>query len=223
MGDLHLSLSTHKPMDIFGEAWTDHTRKIRENWLLNETDTIVLAGDLSWGMNFEEADADFAFVNALPGTKILLKGNHDYWWQTQKKLAGITEKYPTLHFLHNNAFETESCFVCGTRGWMAEGDGDEDRKILKREEGRLKLSLDCWKKTGSDKPAVVFLHYPPVFGSQTCDGILRLLHEYGVKECYYGHLHGPGAHRAATEGETDGIRLKLIAADRLAFVPYRVA
>lgn len=222
MGDLHLSLSTNKPMDIFGDAWVDHPRKIRENWPLCEDDTIVLAGDLSWGMTFAEADADFAFVDALPGTKILLKGNHDYWWQTQKKLANLTQKYPSLRFLHNNAFETDRCFVCGTRGWMTESESEEDQKILKREEGRLRLSLDVWKKSGSEKPAVVFLHYPPLFGTQACEGLLRVLHEYGVKECYYGHLHGPGAHRGAVEGERDGLRLKLISADRLAFVPFRV-
>ena len=222
IGDLHLSLTTEKPMDIFGEKWQNHLEKIKKNWPLTDGDTVVLAGDLSWGMNTSQSDADFAFVDALPGEKILLKGNHDYWWETQNKLKTVTAQYPSLHFLFNNTYETEECFLCGTRGWIPENTQEQDAKILRREAGRLRLSLEAWKKTGSPKPAAVFLHYPPIFSGQRCEELWQVMKDYGVSSCYYGHLHGAYAHKSAVEGTVDGITLKLISADKLDFVPWKI-
>jgi len=217
MADLHLSFSTEKPMDIFGDRWKDHPQKIAERWPLTDEDTVVLPGDFSWAIDFRELEADMDFLQALPGQKILAKGNHDYWWETLSKMNRFVEgKYPSVRFLHNNAYEVCGVSVCGTRGWTLE-NSDEDEKVLNREVGRLKTSLQQAK----NEP-VVFLHYPPLFGALRCEPILDLLKEFGVKECYYGHLHGPGATSLAVEGEQEGIRFRLIAADKLDFTPLKI-
>ena len=215
MGDLHLSFSTGKPMDVFGDRWKDHPQKIRDRWCLNDGDTIVLAGDFSWAIDFDQLRADMEFLEGLPGHKILLKGNHDYWWDTMTKMNRFAADYPSVSFLHNNSYEIGDVSVCGTRGWTLEPT-NEDEKILAREVGRLRTSL-----SSATKPPVVFLHYPPVFAGLRCEPILSVLKEFGVTECYYGHLHGP-SHTLAVEGEQDGITFRLIAADRLQFTPYPV-
>ena len=217
MADLHLSFSTEKPMDVFGERWKDHPEKIAERWPLTPEDTVVLPGDFSWAIDFSELAADMDFLEALPGTKILGKGNHDYWWETLSKMNRFLEgKYPSVRFLHNNSYEVCGCSVCGTRGWTLE-NSDEDEKVLNREVGRLKTSLH----SATAEP-VVFLHYPPLFGDLRCEPILDVLKTYGVKECYYGHLHGAGATNLAREGEVDGVRFTLISADHLNFTPLKV-
>ena len=220
MGDFHLSLSTDKPMDIFGDAWVGHEKKIAANWPLSEEDTIVINGDVSWAMDLNQAAADFDFLQNLPGRKILLKGNHDYWWTTMAKLRQFASAYPSIDFLFNNSYETDECFICGARGWITESTQQQDAKISKREQGRLKRSLDS--RTGADKPTYVFLHYPPIFGSERNDDILSVLKEYGVSRCYYGHLHGAQAHRAACIGRAEGIEMHLTACDYLGFIPMRV-
>lgn len=217
MADLHLSFSSEKPMDVFGDRWKDHPQKIAERWPLTEEDTIVLPGDFSWAIDFKELAADMAFLHNLPGTKILSKGNHDYWWETVSKMNRFVENdFPSVHFLHNNSYEIDGVSVCGTRGWTLE-TSDEDEKVLNREVGRLKMSLD--KATAQP---IVFLHYPPLFGDLRCEPILELLRQYNVKECYYGHLHGAGATALAVEGEIDGTQFRLISADRLDFTPLRL-
>lgn len=217
MADLHLSFSTGKPMDVFGDRWKDHPQKIAERWPLTEEDVIVLPGDFSWAIDFKELAADMDFLESLPGKKILSKGNHDYWWDTLSKMKRFTaEAYPSVAFLHNNAYEIGDVSVCGTRGWTLENN-DEDEKILNREVGRLRTSLQQAKNT-----PLVFLHYPPLFGNLRCDPILDVLKEFGVKKCYYGHLHGPGACALAVEGEREGIEFSLIAADRLDFTPRKI-
>ena len=217
MADLHLSFSTEKPMDVFGERWKDHPEKIAERWPLTSADTIVLAGDFSWAIDFDELAADLDFLEALPGTKILSKGNHDYWWETLAKMNRFAaEKYPSVRFLHNNSYQIGEVSVCGTRGWTLESS-DEDEKVLNREVGRLSFSL----QSATAEP-IAFLHYPPVFGDLRCEPILNVLKTYGVKECYYGHLHGAGAWSLAREGEIDGIRFTLISADKLDFAPLKL-
>ena len=215
MADLHLSFSTEKPMDVFGDRWKDHPDKIVRQWPLNEDDTIVLAGDLSWAIDFSELEADLDFVSRLPGKKIIVKGNHDYWWETMTKLRRLTQAHPDISFLHNNSVTVSGVSVCGTRGWTLEKT-DEDEKVLNREVGRLRTSLQS-----AEAEPVVFLHYPPVYGNLRCEPILDLLKQYGVKECYYGHLHGP-SHALAREGEIDGITFRLVSADRLDFVPLKI-
>lgn len=215
IGDLHLSFSTGKPMDVFGDLWNNHPEQIRRNWPLTPEDTVVLAGDFSWAIDFRELEADMEFLASLPGRKILLKGNHDYWWDTVSKMNRFVSRWDGIHFLHNNCYEIGGASVCGTRGWTLEGSS-EDERILAREVGRLTRSLSCAK----GEP-IVFLHYPPIFLGQRCEPILSVLRQFGVPECYYGHLHAQ-ARSHAFEGESDGIRFRLISADHLGFCPIRI-
>lgn len=220
LADLHLAFApgVDKPMDIFGSNWEGHIEKIRRNWCLNEDDTIVLGGDLSWAMTFQQLRYDLEFVHSLPGRKILLKGNHDYWWTTMKKMRELTEAFPSISFLHNNSYCVDGIAVCGTRGWITEPGQPEDEKVLARECGRLRASLDSAK----EGEKVVFLHYPPVFADTVCESIMNILREYGIKRCYYGHLHGP-SHKLAVNGERDGVVFCLTAGDFTDFNPVRVS
>lgn len=223
IGDLHLSRGVNKPMDIFGPSWANHEKRLIDNWRLNENDTIVLAGDTSWAMSLQELAPDLELLDSLPGHKILLKGNHDYWWPTQKKLNDFVDgQFSTISFLFNNTYETENVFICGTRGWLLEPNEEHDARVINREAGRLRLSLEAYKKTGSPKPAYVFLHYPPVFAGTVCKEILEILTEYQITDCFYGHLHGPQAHALAEKNVYNGIRMHLIAADFLNFQPLRI-
>ena len=220
IADPHLSFNTSKPMDV---GWADYTARLEKNWreLVGPEDTVVIAGDISWGMDLREAAADFAFLDRLPGRKILMKGNHDYWWTTRKKMdAFLRERgLSTLHILHNDAYTAGDVAVCGSRGWFFDAGDAADQKVLLREAGRLRASIQAAKKTGLEP--VAFLHYPPVCGGQVCEEIFSVLREEGIRRCYYGHLHGPGI-RYAFQGEKDGVRLKLISCDALAFCPLLV-
>lgn len=222
IGDLHLCLGAPKPMDVFGGAWVGYMEKLREGMsVLTPEDTIVLMGDLSWAMALEDAAADFAWINALPGRKIILKGNHDYWWSTLAKFQKFCQvnSFENLEILNNNCFEYEGYAICGTRGWYYEENrsGQHDEKVFRRELIRLETSL----KAAGDKPKLVFLHYPPRSKGYECPEILELMHKYDVRRCFYGHLHGP-SHRVAVEGQWDGIEYKLLASDYVGFKPYRV-
>lgn len=221
IGDLHLSLSVDKPMDIFA-GWTDYVEKLTENWKerITDEDTVVLAGDTSWGMSLNETTADFEFINNLPGKKYIIKGNHDYWWDTRKKLEAffLNNGFETLNILQNNAVETENFIICGTRGWLFENGEPHDAKILQREAGRLELSLQSIK---SEKEKVVFLHYPPVYADQCSAEILDVLLKHNVKRCYYGHIHGYGIANSLN-GTYAGIEFKLISADALGFCPIEI-
>lgn len=223
IADLHLSLSSDKPMSIFS-GWQDYVERLGKKWraLIGEDDNVVLAGDLSWAMKLEDTAADFAFINALPGQKLILKGNHDYWWTTAKKMMSFFEAngFSTLHLLHNNAYPIGSVCVCGTRGWFYDCEKAEDLKILNRECGRLRTSLECAKKIGLEP--VAFLHYPPVYADYECTEILKVLKEYGVKRCYYGHIHGGAAAKKAIQGEYQGIFFRLISCDTTCFTPVLV-
>ena len=222
IGDLHLSLAKDKPMDVFGERWRGHAEKLREGFAkLTDNDLTVLCGDLSWGMSLEETAPDFRFVDALPGRKLLLKGNHDYWWTTAAKTKrffaeiGVT----TIDILHNNAFPYGEYAVCGTRGWFYEEEkgGEHDLKIMRREIMRLEASL----RAAGDRKKLVFLHYPPVYGSYRCEEILALLKEHRVGLCCYGHIHGKGC-AGAFNGWYGGTEFQLVSADYLNFTPLRL-
>lgn len=217
IADTHLSFGTDKPMDSF-PGWNDYVDRIEKNWnkIVTDDDTVVIAGDISWAMNFDELKADFDFIERLNGKKIILKGNHDYWWNTSKKMNDFIEsqRYKTISILFNNSYDVDGVSVCGSRGWLFDVDDEHDEKVLNREVGRLRLSLE----SAVNDEIIVFLHYPPVTTDTKCDKILNLLKEYGIKKCYYGHLHGIAA-KKAIDDVVDGIEFRLISSDRLGFVP----
>lgn len=223
IADLHLSLGTDKPMDVFS-GWNNYVERLEENWkkIITDNDTVVIPGDISWGMKIEECYNDFEFINKLPGKKIFLKGNHDYWWATKKKIdTYLTEnKFDTISVLFNNSFLIDGYSICGTRGWFLESESDNDVKVLNREIGRLKMSIEEGIKLGGE--LVVFLHYPPVYNNTECTEIMDVLLEYGIKKCYYGHIHGGSNMKNAVEGIYKGIDFKLISCDRLSFIPMLV-
>lgn len=222
IGDPHLSLGTDKPMDVF-PGWADYVPRLERGWraLVKADDTVILPGDISWAMSLERTKADFDFLNRLPGQKILLKGNHDYWWSTRRKMDAFLEAngFSTLKILHNNAYRIGDFTVCGTRGWFFDAEHDADKKVLLREAGRLRMSIAEGKKLGGT--LLVFLHYPPLSLLQTCDEIMTVLKEEGVTRCYYGHLHGASRYNAAI-GLHDGITFSLVSADHLGFCPKMI-
>ena len=222
IGDLHLSLYKEKPMDIFGDNWRNHTEKLRAAFSrLQDDDLTVLCGDLSWGMNLEETAPDFRFVDALPGKKLILKGNHDYWWTTAAKTKRFFEQQgiTTIDILHNNAFIVGDYALCGTRGWFYEEErgGEHDAKIMHREIMRLEASL----KAAGERIKLVFLHYPPIYGNYRCEEILSLLKEHRVPLCYYGHIHGKGC-AGAFNGWHDHTRHICVSGDKLDFKPCKI-
>ncbi len=222
IGDLHLCLGAAKPMDIFGGAWVGYMEKLEQGLsCITENDTTVLLGDLSWALGLQEAKADFAWIDRIPGRKIILKGNHDYWWSTASKFYKFCEEngFSNQFILNNNCYEYEGYAICGTRGWFFEEErsGTHDEKVFKRELIRLETSL----KAAGDKPKIVFLHYPPKYKGYECPEILALLEKYDVRRCFYGHLHG-GSHGLAMEGVWDGVDFRLVSADKLNFKPYTV-
>ena len=222
IGDLHLCLGAQKPMGIFGGAWVGYMDKLREGLsVITKEDTTVLCGDLSWALDLQEAKADFTFINAIPGRKIILKGNHDYWWSTAAKFNKfcLENGFENMFLLNNNSYEYKDVAICGTRGWFFEEErsGEHDEKVFKRELLRLEASL----KTAGEKRKIVFLHYPPRYKGYTCQEILDLLAKYEVRQCLYGHLHGP-SHKLAMEGLWDSVDFKLAAADYVDFRPVRV-
>lgn len=222
IGDTHLSLSADKSMEAFGEGWTDYVQRLREGFAaLGEQDLCVLCGDLSWGMSLEDAAEDFRFLASLPGKKLIVKGNHDYWWSTAAKAEKFfaAQGLEGFSILHNNCVTYGDVALCGTRGWFYEEEhGDaHDKKIMLREIGRLETSL----KAAGEREKLVFLHYPPIFQKYECPEILKLFERYGVKRCFYGHIHGKGI-RLAFNGERNGTEYRLVSADALGFCPLPV-
>ena len=219
IGDPHLSLSVNKPMDIF-RGWTDYTDRLAKNWnaVVGEGDSVVLPGDISWAMNFEEAKKDFQFLHSLNGTKYILKGNHDYWWNTMSKMTKFFDEnnFDSIKIIHNNAYSVEGFAIGGTRGWFYDDSEGDVNKVILREAGRLRASLKAASELGGEM--IAFLHYPPINEVQRCDEILDVLKEFDVKRCYFGHLHGfvaPGCAKI----ESDGISFNLVSADFLGFTP----
>lgn len=219
ISDLHLSLSTNKPMTVF-RGWENYTERIESNWrrLIKDEDTVILPGDFSWGLKLAETLEDFKFLDSLPGKKILLKGNHDLWWSTVKKVNEffVENDINSIQLLFNNAFKIGERVICGTRGWFY--DQSEDDKIRKREVGRLRLSLEAAEEMGGEK--IVFLHYPPVYGEYISNDIISVLKEFNITTVYHGHIHGSGFNNAILEFE--GIKFKLISADCIDFTPFLI-
>lgn len=223
IGDLHLCLGASKPMDVFGGAWIGYMDKLRDGLsVIGSDDTTVLLGDLSWALGLEEATADFAWMQEhIPGRKIIVKGNHDYWWNTVAKFDRFcaVHDFEDFHILNNNCFAYNDISICGTRGWFFEEERSDthDEKVFRRELIRLETSL----KAAGQTRKMVFLHYPPRYKGYVCSEILQLLEKYDVRQCFYGHLHG-ASHTLAQEGVWDSVDFRLVSADRLHFRPYRV-
>lgn len=224
IADLHLSLGTDKPMNVF-PGWQDHVQRLKENWraTVTEEDTVVIAGDISWAMKLEECREDFAFIDSLPGQKLLMKGNHDYWWNTRSKIDRFIADngFGTIRILHNCGYRVGDRAICGTRGWMYNSETDEDRKIVSREAGRLTASMAEAKALGGMLTA--FLHYPPLYGDMKCSELLDILVDNKVSDCYFGHIHGQYAAKKALTGSYKGVRMHLISCDYVNFQPVKVA
>jgi predicted phosphohydrolase len=224
IGDLHLSFRSEKPMGIFGSNWDDHHLKIEENWRSNvgDGDTVFLLGDLSWGLKFEEAEADLEWMHGLPGRKVLLKGNHDLWWQSVTRLRTL---YDDMVFLQNDSIAFDGIALCGSRGWLTPQEPsfkeDEDRKIYERELIRLRLSLDDAKKKGAAH-MIAGLHFAPSARPEIRSGFMDLLEEYEVDQVVYGHLHGREAFKKGLKGYRNGIEYALVSADFIDFDPLLV-
>ena len=222
IADLHLSFGTNKPMDIFG-GWDDHVNRLEKNWQdkVAPEDTVVLPGDLSWGMDLKQAEKDFAFLNSLNGTKIISKGNHDYWWDTLTKMRRFFDEhgFDTINLLQNNHYAFGDIGICGTRGWVNDNSEPASAKVIAREAIRLDMSIQSAEKAGL-RP-VVFLHYPPVYGESRNLEILDVLYKHKVRKVFYGHLHGK-SHGYAVNGMYDGIEYRLISSDFLHFDPLDI-
>ncbi len=222
IGDTHLSFSVNKPMDIF-KGWDDYAQKLEKNWqkLIDDDDTVIINGDFSWAMSLEEAEKDFEFLNKLKGTKIISKGNHDYWWNTVTKMENFCKEkgFDTIKFLHNNAYRIGNISISGTRGWFFDAEKENVDKVMARECARLQRSIDEAKKLGGE--IVVFLHYPPTSILRDCVPIMNVLIGNEISRCYYGHLHG-GAIKTAVNSNKNGIDFRLISADYLDFCPLLI-
>ena len=235
ISDPHLSLGSDKPMDLFGGNWENHTERLAANWrsVVQPEDTVLVGGDLSWGLTLEEAKPDLDFLAALPGRKLYVKGNHDLWWNGIKKLNSL---YESVHFIQNDAVLAEGSIICGTRGWICPGDSEwtaHDQKIYDRELIRMELSLQAgarlqkeWAQThGPEEPAptlLVIMHYPPFTDKSGKTGFTDLLQQYGVNSVLYGHLHGEIAQNKAIRGMQEGINYLLISRDYLNCMPKRI-
>ena len=222
IGDLHLCLGASKPMDVFGGNWVGYMEKLEQGTkVIGPEDTTVLLGDLSWALDLASAQADFAWIDKIPGRKIILKGNHDYWWSTASKFYKFCQEkgFSQQYILNNNHYEYDGWAICGTRGWFFEEErsGEHDEKVFKRELIRLEASL----KSAGDLPKLVFFFFLPRYRGYECREILDLLEKYEVRRCFYGHLHGP-SHKLAMQGLWDGIEFQLTSADYLNFQPLRV-
>ncbi len=226
MADTHLSLTTEKPMDIFGSRWHNHTDKIAAEWnrIVSPDDTVLVGGDVSWGISLDEASSDLHFLDRLNGQKILLRGNHDYWWTTPKKVTDFfkAEGITSIDLLQNNSYVYRDIAICGTRGWYSDSanapEESDYKKIVARETQRLKLSLDSVKDETLEK--IVFMHFPPKFENYVCRPLIDLMKEYGVKRCYFGHIHG--VYTLAPTTVFEGIEFHIVSADFLNFTPLEV-
>lgn len=224
IADLHLSFNQPKPMNIFGENWNGHEEKIKKDWLekVKEDDLVILPGDFSWETYLKDTKLDFEYLNSLPGKKLLLRGNHDYWWTTVTSMKQFLKdnNFTNIDFLYNNSYEFEDKIICGTRGWSII-DEEADKKLINRELIRLELSLkDAINKYGNEKEKIVFMHYPPITKARMITSqeaqFVEMMKKYNVKRCYYGHLHGASV-LDAVEGIVENIEFKLVSADGLDF------
>ena len=231
IADLHLSTleSTDKSMEVFGKRWDGYMTRIENNWrkLVTEKDTVIIPGDVSWALSLEEAESDLRFLESLPGKKILGKGNHDFWWSTMRKHTNFFEKLgiKTISFLFNNAHETDDYIIAGTRGWYLEEDAKnapdntDFEKLKNREHLRLKTSLTAARELSekSGKEIVAFMHFPPFWNDKESEGLIDLLVEFNVKNLYFGHIHGN--YSVEPSFEYKGVKMHIISADYLGFIP----
>ena len=225
IGDTHFSEGCNKPMDIFGGAWTGYRDKLVSALsALQPEDVLVLAGDFSWGMSLQEALPDFRLLDSFPGKKLLIKGNHDYWWETVSKMKRFFAEnaIETIDFLHNSCYFYNGAALCGTRGWFYDKNDPAagDDKIFKRELIRLEASLKAAVDQGA-REIDCFLHYPPVFAGTEVPQITEILSRYPVKRVFYGHLHGESL-RGAFSGMRNGIYYAVVSADALGFRPIQI-
>ena len=226
ISDLHLSLGMNKPMDIFGDNWENHEKKIRSNWIkkVKEEDLILLPGDFSWAMYIQDAKKDFEYLNELPGTKLLLKGNHDYWWESLKRMREFLKEnnFSKIDFIYNNSYIWENKIIVGTRGWSEQEENPE--KIIRRENLRLELSIqDGIKKFGDDKEIIVCMHYPPFNGYESPElNFIETMKKYNIKICIYGHIHGEVG-KEAKKGNIDGIKFVMASSDQTNFDLIKIA
>ena len=227
ISDLHLALSVDKPMDVFGGRWTDYMDRLNENWkaVVGCEDTVIVPGDISWATYLDQACADFSFIDALPGRKVISKGNHDYWWTTKSKLDKFLSEngFKSIAFMHNNSYEAEDAVICGTRGWNMPGEDDfsaEDARIYQRELMRLELSLKS-ARPPEGGCIIAALHFPPFNSKGVFSGFLDIMQRYEVKTCIYGHLHGE-AGKKAVEGLYGGVEFRVVSSDHLGFTPVRL-
>ena len=223
LADLHLSFFKHKPMDIFGDNWNDHPLKIRKNWneSVSENDTVLVAGDISWAQNMTEFEPDFKFIRALPGKKLFVSGNHDYWWTSVQKLNAMDEN---MFFIRTNFYPLGEYAVCGTRGWLCPNDtmyDPADEKIFRRECIRLEMSLEAARKAGFEK-FIIMLHYPPANDKGERSAFMDIIEKYGADTVVYGHLHSAYAHKTGIQGNINGVNYYLTSSDYLNFRPLKI-
>lgn len=228
IGDPHLSFVTDKPMDVFGDSWKNHIERLQKNWItvVGDTDTVIVPGDISWAMNLDEVVPDLAFLNRLPGKKLISKGNHDYWWGTMSKIDQIIQEndFSSLFFLKNNAMQVENAVISATRGWLLPTDqnfSEKDEVVYLREIARLERSLKLGKDMLCDQSPhlIAALHYPPMSAAAEDTAFTEMLEKYNVDLCIYGHLHGRGIQNAY-EGVRNSVEYKLVSADYLSFTPF---
>lgn len=229
LSDLHLSTNTdtNKSMEVFGSRWQNYMTRIKTNWnrLVDPSDTVVVNGDVSWAMTLDEAKSDFEFLDSLNGTKIISKGNHDFWWSTLSKTNAFFEenKFDSIKMLHNNAYVVDGLVICGSRGWYNDDKIStmpktaDYQKIVSREAIRLKMSLEEGCRLDSEHEKLVFLHFPPVWGEFICREIISVLHEFGIKRCYFGHIHG--LYDIPSSFMFEDIKFIMTSADYLNFTP----
>lgn len=239
LGDMHLSFTAHKPMDGFGRVWKKHEEKIQKNCsqTIAPGDTFVITGDHSWGKKLPDARADLSFIADLPGEKVLLRGNHDMFWDAKKTAALNQEFEPELHFLQNNFYSYRDVALVGTKGYTFEGpfwvdrlgrivrwdeeDEQKAQKLVQREEERLRISFEAAKAAGFTK-YVMFLHYPPtsVIEKESC--FTRMAEEYGADHVVYSHCHGEQRFGDSIRGSFHGIQYHLVSGDYLNFKPEKI-
>lgn len=231
IADLHLSFAAEKPMDIFGGEWIEHTEKLSKNWLelVAPEDTVLIPGDTSWALRYEEAQTDLEWLSKLPGKKVFIKGNHDLWWNSVSKLNRFHE---SMYFLQNTCYAAEGYAICGTRGWVCPGDDDyteHDEKIYKREIGRLALSLEAAARAGyteknehGQSRIICGLHFPPTNDKLMKSGFTELFEEYGVQKVVYGHLHGKDAFKNGLQGIRNKVEYLLTSVDYLKCKPLKI-
>ena len=232
LADLHLSLSNpDKSMEVFGSSWGDYISRVSDNWkkTVTASDTVLIAGDISWATYVDKAEEDFRFISELPGRKLLSRGNHDYWWTTMKKMEEFFAQkgFNDLEFVRTNVVEADGCLISGTRGWMIETkeslEGSDNRKIYEREKLRINMCIDELKKADPEraKKHIMMIHYPPVTSRMDFTEFADMMAEGGIDICVYGHLHGT-AHKKAYEGEINGCKFICTSADFVGFTPVKI-